>query len=71
LLFERELEDALQLLLVMPGAGTKYPTSKRPNLRRLLLPKTEYHIYFALERNDTTLVIHSVWGARRGRGPRL
>lgn len=40
-------------------------------LRRLLLPKTEYHVYFALERDEMVLVIHSVWGARRGRGPKL
>jgi len=36
-----------------------------------LLPKTEYHVYYALERNETVIVIHSVWGARRGQGPTL
>ena len=71
LLFEQELEAALRVLLVMPNAGVAYPTTKRPNLRRLLLPRTEYHLYFALERNETVLVIHSVWGARRGWGPKL
>lgn len=49
-LFDAELERALQLLLVMPNAGVSYATARRPGLRRLLLPKTEYHLYFAVER---------------------
>lgn len=71
LLFEKEFEEALQQLLSMPKSGVLYPTAKRPTLRRILLPKTEYHVYFALERNETVIVIHSVWGARRERGPKL
>ncbi len=70
-LLDAELERALQLLLVMPNAGVSYATARRPGLRRLLLPKTEYHVYFAFERGGTVIVIHSLWGARRARGPRL
>jgi plasmid stabilization system protein ParE len=70
-LFEEEFEAALRQLVSMPRSGILYPTAKRPGLRRLLLSKTEYHLYFALERNEAVIVIHSVWGARRARGPRL
>jgi hypothetical protein len=70
-LFEEEFEEALVRLLAKPDSGLVHPTTKRPTLRRLLLPKTEYHLYFALERGESVLVIHSVWGARRGRGPKL
>jgi plasmid stabilization system protein ParE len=70
-LFEEEFEWALHQLSVMPTAGVAYPTARRPLLRRLLLKKTGYHVYFALERGETVVVIHSAWGARRGRGPRL
>jgi plasmid stabilization system protein ParE len=70
-LFEQELDEALRRLLTMPKVGVPYATTKRPGLRRLLLPKTEYHVYYALERGQTVIVIHSVWGARRGQGPRL
>lgn len=70
-LFEEEFEAALRQLLSMPHSGVLYPTPKRPTLRRILLEKTEYHVYFALERGGTVVVIHSVWGARRERGPRL
>jgi hypothetical protein len=55
----------------MPKVGLPYPTAKRPALRRLLLRETEYRVYYALERNETVLVIHSVWGARRGQRPSL
>jgi plasmid stabilization system protein ParE len=71
LLFEQELEDALNRLLTMPNLGMRYPTARHPGLRRLLLPRTEYHLYFAVERDGMVLAIHSLWGARRGRGPRL
>ena len=70
-LFEEEFEEALVRLQSKPNSGLPHPTPKRPPLRRLLLPKTEYHLYFALERDETVLVIHSLWGARRGRGPKL
>ena len=69
-LFDDELEAALGLLLTAPNLGIPYPTAKRPNLRRLLLPSTDYHVYFALE-DESLIVIHSVWGARRGRAPSL
>jgi hypothetical protein len=59
------------MLAERPTAGVPYPTAKRPGLRRLLMPKTEYHLYFALEGEETLIVIHSVWGARRERGPKL
>ncbi len=71
LLFEHEFEEALRRLESMPRSGLLYPTARRPTLRRLLLPKTEYHVYFALERDETVLVVYSVWGARRERGPKL
>ncbi len=70
-LFEREFEEALNLLLAAPRAGVAYPTARRPGLRRLILPKTQYHLYFSLEHDEAVVVIHSVWGARRGSTPKL
>jgi plasmid stabilization system protein ParE len=70
-LFEREYEHALGMLLGMPTAGAPYPTRRRPSMRRLLLPRSQYHLYFCVERSDTVVVIHSLWGVRRGRGPKL
>jgi plasmid stabilization system protein ParE len=38
--------------------------------RRLLMPKTARHIYYRLDGPERILIL-SVWGARRGRGPKL
>jgi hypothetical protein len=70
-LFEQEYEAALQWLLVAPQSGSPWPTVRRPHLLRVLLPKTGNHIYYTIERNETVVAIHSLWGARRRRPPRL
>jgi hypothetical protein len=40
-------------------------------IRRLLLPKTEQHVYFSIDDDGQRVVIHTVWSARRGRGAKL
>src|SRR5271170_3530894 len=70
LLLLQELDETLRRLIVSPSLGVVYPTRKRPALRRVLLPRTEYHLYFTLERDQTVIAIHSLWGARRAKGPR-
>jgi hypothetical protein len=49
--------------------GTLYGADVGFTVRRTLLEKTEYHVYFGL--NGDELVVLSVWGARRKRGPKL
>jgi plasmid stabilization system protein ParE len=41
----------------------------RAGVRRLLLRRTRYHIYFVEEPHRVLVV--AVWGANRGRGPDL
>jgi plasmid stabilization system protein ParE len=71
LLLEQELEAVFRRLASSRGMGIPYPTERRPHLRRVLLPQTAYHVYFSIEREETVIVVHSLWGARRGRGPKL
>ncbi len=35
-----------------------------------MLEKTEYKVYFSVNRKAQVIMLHSVWGARRGRGPK-
>ena len=58
-LFEDELAATLRQLLLRPSSGVGYPTARRPRLRRILLPKAEYHAYFTVERGGTVIAIHS------------
>jgi len=35
------------------------------------MPKTHNHVYFYVDEPRTAVVILAVWGAARGRGPKL
>jgi hypothetical protein len=46
-LFVEEFAAALTRLGSAPSAGAAYRLGPRPDLRRLLLPRTRYHVYYA------------------------
>ncbi len=39
--------------------------------RRLLLPRTEQWLYYAVRPKQQLIVVQTLWGARRGRDPNL
>lgn len=67
--FAEELEQALKIVAVLPGAGTVYSASPVPGVRRVYLRRVGLHLYYTFD-NDTVLV-RALWGARRERGPQL
>jgi plasmid stabilization system protein ParE len=69
-LFTRELLHVLDLLRDNPDLGIAYEAVHfGVPVRRLLMPKTETHVYYA--RVGDAVVVLAVWGARRRRGPKL
>lgn len=68
-LFEREFNDTLDLIRTTPGIGTVYASRFEIVVRKVLMPRTQNHVYFTV-RNDETVIL-SVWGAARERGPNL
>ena len=70
-LFAQELHAKLMELAEIPQLGSLWPTDKRPHLKRLLLEKTQYHVYFEVNERKEEIRILTVWGARRGRTPKL
>jgi plasmid stabilization system protein ParE len=70
-LFEQELEQAKRRLAEQPDLGLEYETVRGVSIRRLLLPKSEQHIYYSVDRATKTVIIYHIWGGRRGRGPKL
>lgn len=70
-LFEREFSDGLTLLATAPDIGRRYRRRGIPSLRRLLLPRTRYHVYCVHDRARAEVLVLAVWSALRGRGPRL
>jgi plasmid stabilization system protein ParE len=67
-MFTAELESALMALEETPTLGIRYVVGEK-NIRRLLLRRTRYHLYFIEQRER--LFIVAVWSAYRGRGPKL
>ena len=70
-IFTEELGSTLGLICEMPGVGVRWPSARRPGIRRILMPKTEHHVYFRVNETGATVHVLAVWGAPRGRGPRL
>jgi plasmid stabilization system protein ParE len=70
-LFAREFRGTLDEIRMMPGAGIAWPTLRRPTLRRILMPRTENHVYFRVDEKTQTVHVLVVWGAPRGTTPRL
>jgi plasmid stabilization system protein ParE len=70
-LFARKFRDTLELIRTTPGAGIAWPTRRRPNLRRILMQRTENHIYFRVDEKTQTVHVLAVWGAPRGTTPKL
>jgi len=68
-LFELELGAMLSVLSTTPIMGAVYDGDVGFPVRRVLLKKTATHVYFGL--NGDEVVVLSVWGARRRRGPKL
>ena len=70
-LFTDELEETFHLIAETPGVGISWPTQRRPTLRRILMPRTQNHVYFAVDENTQTVHVLSIWGAPRGTAPKL
>ncbi len=71
MLFDEELHSAIETIQAQPSIGGVYRTVEGEVLRRVLLPKTAQHVYYAVDEANEIVIVYSVWGARRGRGPRL
>jgi len=70
-LFALELADALELLAATPTLGIYYAKRRGRAIRRLLLPRSRYHIYFTYDETADVIEVCAVWQATRGRGPSL
>ena len=67
--FVTEFEQALRLLVLLPGAGTSYLQAGVAGLRRIYIPKVACHLYYTFDEHG--VIVRALWGARRRRGPRL
>jgi hypothetical protein len=70
-LFTDELEETFRDIAGRASAGVGWPTARRPFLRRILMPRTENHVYFQIDEKIQTVHVLSIWGGPRGTTPKL
>ena len=62
--------EVLERIGTRPNAGTVYEQGNlEAPVRRVLMPKTKNHVYYGVEGDE--IVVVSIWGAPRERGPKL
>jgi plasmid stabilization system protein ParE len=62
-----DLEEAVEMLSMLPGIGSHYPAAPIRDVRRLYLERLTSHIYYTY--NDREVIIRAIWHARRGTSP--
>jgi plasmid stabilization system protein ParE len=70
-LFARELEAAFARVAATPMIVAVFREAKGRTIRRLLMPRTSYHVFFEVNERHHKVHVLAVWHAARGRGPRL
>jgi hypothetical protein len=70
-MFLDEVDQVELMLRTNPEIGIVYAAHKSGFIRRVLLPRTEYHLYYRFRADRDELMVLSVWGATRGRAPKL
>jgi plasmid stabilization system protein ParE len=70
-LFVDELEASMQRLASAPWSGSPYPLARPIDVRRVLLRRCQYHLYYAVDAKAGTVTIRAVWHTARGHGPPL
>jgi plasmid stabilization system protein ParE len=70
-LFARELAGAKTFLREAPNVGSMYTVLDGLFVRRVLLRKTGTHVYYSIDEDADVVTVLAVWGAPKGRAPKL
>jgi plasmid stabilization system protein ParE len=70
-LFVEEFTRTLERLIATPATGQRYRRARGKLIQRVLIKKTNCHVYYFYDREHDLIEVHSIWGARRERGPKL
>jgi plasmid stabilization system protein ParE len=69
-LFEQEVAAAVERLATAPDAGIAFDVESG-SFRRLVMSRTAFHLYYEVDESTHQVWVVSIWGAKRGRRPRL
>ncbi len=70
-LFLDEFDQAIDLLSELPDIGSPFKRTNRPGIRRLLLRRSNYWVYYFHDRRRSIVYILAIWSTFRGSAPRL
>jgi plasmid stabilization system protein ParE len=70
-LFADELDAAIDEIAKDPFLGTVHEIVGGRTFRRILLRRTKQNVFYVVDEAKGVVVIYGIWGARRGRGPKL
>lgn len=70
-LFREELVGIRQLLARMPAAGPVYDSPDHRDVHRMLLPRTQHHVYYVIDQQQRIVTVLAVWHTARGSEPLL
>jgi plasmid stabilization system protein ParE len=71
MMLAEELELAFGLIEQFPHAGEEIPHRQISPLRRVLLARSQYHLYYTVFVEDDVVEVLALWHTSRGRPPRL
>ncbi len=62
-----EFEHVVELLARTPGLGRPY--KPRPGVRRILLSRSQYHVYYVIDQTRGVIRVVSLWHTARSKPP--
>ncbi len=66
-----EIRSAIKLIRAQPGLAPHARDTDLPGIRRLLLPRTRYHLYYLYDPEEDAVDILALWHSARGSSPTL
>jgi hypothetical protein len=69
--FYAEFDQARSHLRSAPNSGREYGYRRGRLIRRWLMPRSRYHVYYWYNEATHVLEIRAIWSAARGHGPPL
>jgi plasmid stabilization system protein ParE len=66
-----EFETAIAQLSASPESGRIHSRSKLTSVRKVLIPRSRYHLYYEVDATNGRVTILAVWHVSRGQEPAL
>ena len=67
--FAEDLEKAFDLITLLPGAGQPVPHPEIDQLRRLLMGRVRYYLYYTVSDETEAVEVLALWHTSRGERP--